>query len=108
MITILAVGPGADKLSALAAGDPSVEVMTAAGAEDALEKLARNRRIDAVFLAGPADAAGIARLIREEDPGAPPLFGPASIGAVPGVRAVAEDPPGRIVAAIAHLLNADR
>lgn len=107
MITILAVGADTGGLSTLAARDPSVEVLTASGVEDALEKLARNRRIDAVFLAGPSDAAGVARVIREEDPGAPPLFAPASAGSLPGVHAVGEESAERIVEAIAHLLNAD-
>ena len=50
MITILAVGPDAEALAAFGASHPSIEVVTAHGAEDALERLARNRRIDAVLL----------------------------------------------------------
>ena len=52
--------------------------MTAAGVEEALEKLARNRRIDAVLLLADADPAAAAQAIHDEDPGAPPLFVPAS------------------------------
>jgi hypothetical protein len=78
VITVLVVGePAADLLRA-AANQPSVEVLTALGAEEALEKLARNRRVDAVLLlAGRANEA-IAAAIREEDPAGPPLFAPAS------------------------------
>jgi hypothetical protein len=61
MITILAVGEDAAQLAAFGAGHPSVEIVASTGAEDALDRLARNRRIDAV-------------LILEEDPGAPPLY----------------------------------
>ncbi len=88
MITILAVGADAERLAAFGASHPSVEVVTAEGAEDALERLARNRRIDAVLLLDSPDAAEIARLVREEDPGAPPLFVPAAAGEIPGTRAL--------------------
>ncbi len=86
MITILAVGAEAERLSAFGASHPSVEVVTAVGAEDALEKLSRNRRIDAVLILAGPDAEETARLVREEDPGAPPLFAPATAGKIDGVR----------------------
>lgn len=72
MITVLAVGAEAEPLAAFGAAHPSVEIVTANGAEDALERLARNRRIDAVLILAQPDAAETARLVREEDPGAPP------------------------------------
>ncbi len=50
MITILVVGAPAAEASRYAAGHPSVEILVAGGTEEALEKLARNRRIDAVLL----------------------------------------------------------
>lgn len=89
MITILAVGAGAETLAGFGAERPSVEIVTAEGAEDALERLARNRRIDAVLVLAGADAGEIARLVSEEDPGAPPLYAPAAAGEIPGVRALA-------------------
>ncbi len=89
MITILAVGTGAEPLAAFGAEHPSVEVVTADGAEGALETLARNRRIDAVLILEGPGAAETARLVREEDPGAPPLFASAAAGEIPGVRALA-------------------
>ena len=86
MITILAIGPSASQLPALAASRPSVEILTAAGAEEALEKLARNRRIDAVLLLQDAPVREIAEMIHEEDPASPPLFGPAGSGSIPRVH----------------------
>ena len=88
MITVLVVGAEAEPLAAFGAAHPSVEIVTANGAEDALERLARNRRIDAVLILAQPDAAEIARLVREEDPGAPPLFAPAAAGAIPGVQSL--------------------
>jgi hypothetical protein len=110
MITVLVVGAGAASgdFQSLAAGDPSIEVMTAAGMEEALEKLARNRRIDAVLLAGIEDAAGMAEAIHEEDPGAPPLFAPESAAPLGRVRLLAATSPAELLRAIAHELSADR
>ncbi len=89
MITILAVGESAGSLSGFGAQHPSVEVVAAEGAEDALEKLARNRRIDAVLILDGPGAGEFARLVREEDPGAPPLYAPAAAGKIPGARPLA-------------------
>ena len=86
MITILAVGPDAEALAAFGASHPSVEVVTAHGAEDALERLARNRRIDAVLLLDGSEAGETARLIAEEDPGAPPIFASAGAEEASGAR----------------------
>ena len=85
MITILAVGRDAESLASFGASHPSIEVVAAHGAEDALERLARNRRIDAVLLLGP-DANETAGLIAAEDPGGPPLFASADSGEVRGAR----------------------
>ena len=89
MITILAVGSGAEALASFGASHPSIEVVAAHGAEDALERLARNRRIDAVLLLGGSDAGETAGLIAAEDPGGPPVFASATAGAVTGVRRLA-------------------
>ena len=86
MITILAVGREAEALAEFGASHPSIEVVTAHGAEDALEKLARNRRIDAVLLLEDAEAGATAALIADEDPGAPPLFASARAGTIRGAR----------------------
>ena len=94
MITILAVGESAAELAAFGSGHPSIEVVTASDAEDALDRLARNRRIDAVLLLSKASAPAAARLLREEDPGGPPLFAPCS---APGVRRIDASSPERML-----------
>ena len=105
MITILAVAGPAEHLEAAFAGHPSVEVLTARDPEEALERLARNRRIDAVLLFGGARAAEAARLIREEDPGAPPLYAPRAAGAIPSVESLPDAPAPEMVAALAARLQ---
>ena len=97
MITILAVGPEAEALAAFGASHPSVEVVTAHGAEDALERLARNRRIDAVLLLAGDEANDTARLIAEEDPGAPPLFASGDAGELAGARRLAASSGGALL-----------
>jgi hypothetical protein len=94
MITILAVGESAAQLAAFGSGHPSIEVVAASNAEDALDRLARNRRIDAVLLLSEASAPAAARLLREEDPGGPPLF--ASCPA-PGVLRIEAASPERML-----------
>lgn len=54
--------------------DPSVEVLHAGGLEEALEKLGRNRRIDAVLLLAGRHNASIAAAIQEDNPAPPPIF----------------------------------
>jgi len=77
MITVLVVSDPerARELDEAAARMPSLELLHADDEEQALDRLARNRRIDAVLLLRDARAAAeVARLILEEDPGAPPLY----------------------------------
>jgi hypothetical protein len=105
VITILAVAADAHALAPAFARHPSVEVLCARDAEDALEKLARNRRIDAVLLLGAADAAAIAGAIRAEDPGAPPLYALASAGAIQDVTPLPDEAPERSVERLARLLQ---
>jgi hypothetical protein len=97
MITVLVVGSAGDELGNLAGRHASVEVLTAHGIEDALEKLARNRRIDAVLVLDGPSAAGILDAIREDNPAHPPIFagGPGIKG--PGIRAVEGDRPERLL-----------
>lgn len=102
MITILAVGPGA-ALSIFGQPDPSLEILTASNADEALEILARNRRIDAVLLL--PGAASAAQAIREEDPAGPPLFAPAGAGEIPGVEALAAGTAEALAAEIARRLE---
>jgi hypothetical protein len=107
MITILAVGKGAERLAGFGAGHPSVEVVTADGAEDALERLARNRRIDAVLILAGPDAGETARLVREEDPGAPPLYAPAAAGEIPGVRRLPDGSGAELLEALLRATGPD-
>ncbi len=90
MFTILVVAPEGPALEKLAQARPSIEILRAHTAEQALEKLGRNRRIDAIVILGP-DALATIREIQEEEPAPPPLFTPASPGhSIPGVRALPE------------------
>ena len=107
MITILAVGPEAEALAAFGASHPSVEVVAAHGAEEALERLARNRRIDAVLLLAGSEASETARLIAEEDPGAPPLFASAGVGNLDGARRLAQRSGGALLEELLGVLSSD-
>src|SRR5262245_57910520 len=90
MLSILVVGPTE---AGFAGSGPEVEILRARGAEEAVEKLARNRRIDAVLVASQSQALTVISAIREENAAPPPLFVAAASGAVPpGVRRVSEDP----------------
>ena len=95
MITVLAAGRGAGHLREASAGSrsgsgsPSVEVMTAEEDEEVLDKLARNRRIDAVLLMPGEGAAALAAAIREEDPAGPPVYGWGEAARIEGVRGLA-------------------
>jgi hypothetical protein len=77
VITVLAVGERerAGELDGLAARNPSLELLHATGVEEALDRLARNRRIDAVLLlVDPAAAREIEATLLDEDPAGPPIF----------------------------------
>lgn len=95
MLTVLVVSPPDPELDALSGALPSIEVLHAHGAEDALEKLGRNRRIDAILLArlSAASAAAILREIREDNPAPPPVFAADSVegGIARGARPLAGD-----------------
>jgi hypothetical protein len=84
MLTILLVSP--PDFPDIVTTHPSLELLHAHDLEDALEKLGRNRRIDALLLAGwePAVAGEIVRSVQEDNPAPPPLYalGPP----VPGTR----------------------
>ncbi len=75
----------------------SVEVLTAHGAEDTLEKLGRNRRIDAVLLLSGKDAHAIVAAIEEDNPAHPPLFQPAGGQRLPGTRILAAAKPEELI-----------
>ena len=72
MITVLAESPPRPDVAELEGRYPSIEVLLSRDIEETLEKLSRNRRIDAVLLLGP-DPEATARAILEEIPAAPAL-----------------------------------
>jgi hypothetical protein len=74
MISILIVFSAAEAATPPQARHPSVEVLYARGVEEALEKLARNRRIDAVLMAAGIENLEIEAAIREDEPAPPQIF----------------------------------
>jgi len=97
MISVLVVAAEGTDLKGLAGRHPSVEVLTAHGVEDALEKLGRNRRVDAVLLlAGEANPA-IIGAIREDNPAHPPVYLPAGQPAPRGVRTLPASEPAELL-----------
>jgi len=74
VISILIVLSTDDAAAPPQARYPSVEVLFARGVEEALEKLARNRRIDAVLMAAGIENREIEAAIREDEPAPPQIF----------------------------------
>jgi hypothetical protein len=108
MISVLVVGPRerTQDFDAAASRNPSIELIHAAELEEALDRLARNRRIDAVLLLLEADAARkVAETVLEEDPGAPPLFAPAMSGDIAGVRALPAETADDLLRSIVRALS---
>jgi hypothetical protein len=105
VITILLVAPDPDRMADLAAQDSSRELLFASGALDAVEKLARNRRIDAVLVMGFPGAAEAVAAIQEELSPPPPLFAPVSAG-LAGVRTVPAGSPAELLESVSRALNA--
>ena len=66
---------------------PSFEILRARTGDEAVEKLARNRRIDAVLFADDTLARETIELLDREGSGRPPLFraGPCAIADVTGL-----------------------
>jgi hypothetical protein len=90
MLSILVVG---SKQTELGGPGPEVEILRARDAEEAVEKLGRNRRIDAVLLVSPGEALAVISAIREENPAPPPLFIATTEAIVPpDIRRVSQDP----------------
>ncbi|MDQ2980197.1 MAG: hypothetical protein M3R62_13350 [Acidobacteriota bacterium] len=105
MLTILVVAPPGLDVDGLSALSPSVEILRARDAEEALEKLGRNRRVDAILLLTGEGDREILREIREENPAPPPVFLCSRPGGVPeGARELQPAAPAvlleRLLAAI--------
>jgi DNA-binding response OmpR family regulator len=108
VITVLVVGEPEDakEFDRVAARKPSLEVLHARDVEEAIERLSRNRRIDAVLLLLPPDrAAEVAKVLREEDPSSPPLFAPESGPPPPGVRSLTAATPEALLDAVTRELS---
>jgi hypothetical protein len=101
MLTILVVGQEPPPPSGRP--DSAIEVMHARDAEDAVEKLGRNRRIDAVLILPPAGAAETLAAIREDNPSPPPVFLPAGTLPIEGARSLPAGT-GDLVEAVARAL----
>ena len=104
MITVLVVGE-ASGFEEAAAPDGAVEVVHARDAEEAVEKLGRNRRIDAVLLAGLADPCGVVDEIRADNPSPPTLFATAG-ASCPGAETLPPGDPKSVLALILRTLSA--
>ncbi len=97
MISVLLVASEGEQLDGLAERNASVEVLIAHGVEDTLEKLGRNRRIDAILLLSREGAREIVAAIEEDNPAHPPLFQPAGRSRVPGARILAAEEPAHLI-----------
>jgi hypothetical protein len=87
MMTLLLVG---SHETVPIAAPPSIEMLRAAGPDEALEMLSRNRRIDAVLFLDDDSARDTVALLAEEGPSWPPLF-QAGRACAPGVVALDPD-----------------
>ncbi|MEO8431669.1 MAG: hypothetical protein ABI592_09195 [Acidobacteriota bacterium] len=102
MYTLLVVGARTEDLASLAGAHASVEILRASGPDEAVEKLGRNRRVDAVLLlGGGAQVAEAADAIREDNPAPPPLFAVSGPDGPPaGVRSIPAGTPAEWLASI--------
>jgi hypothetical protein len=86
VLAILVVGgPGSEETEPSSA----VEVLHARDADEAVEKLGRNRRIDAVLVLDADPAAETVAAIREDVVAPPPIFLASTVPSVPGARSLA-------------------
>jgi hypothetical protein len=97
MIHVLVVAPGGANLGDLTGRRSAVEVLLARGADEAVEKLARNRRVDAVVLLAGSENVAVAEAIREDNLSPPPLFTPDSSAQIPGVVRLRAESPGQML-----------
>ena len=107
MIHVLVAGPEGGLPADFAAHRSSVEVLLARGADEAVDRLARNRRIDAVLLLAGAENEAIAAAIREDSLAPPPLYLPASAGVIEGASRLSSDRPEELLDLIAEALASD-
>ncbi len=106
MIHVLVALPERGPAAELKAGSSSVEVLLAHGCDEAVDRLARNRRVDAVLLLAGAENAAIAAAIREDTLAPPPFFLAASAEDLPGAGRLASDSPQELLGLLATALAA--
>jgi hypothetical protein len=106
MITVLVVGEEKE-LEGLSSPKATLEVLTAHGPEEALEKLGRNRRIDAVLLLGRDEIPAIVEAIREDNPAHPPIFLPPGQRPLPGARVLPGQGQGQELTELLDLLSGE-
>ena len=104
MIHVLVALPERSPAPDFAGGRSSVEVLLANGCDEAVDRLARNRRVDAVLLLAGAENAAIAAAIREDNLAPPPLFLAASAENLQGASRLASDSPQELLGLIAASL----
>lgn len=109
MIHVLIAGPEGGLPAGFASlrSRSSVEVLIARGAEEAVDRLARNRRVDAVLLLAGSENESIAAAIREDSFAPPPLYLPASAGDIAGARRLSSDLPEELLDLVAEALASD-
>jgi hypothetical protein len=101
MLSILVVGLAQ---TPIAPANAQVEILRANSIDEAVEKLARNRRIDAILIFPNPSAAEVIGAIREENSAPPPLFvGGGTDPAPSGARRVSEDPARAIEQVLAEI-----
>jgi hypothetical protein len=104
VLAVLVVGESA-QLRAVPEPESSLEVLHARDAEEAVEKLGRNRRIDAVLILSATEASATVAAIREDILAPPPIFLPAGAPEISGARALAAQDPTGLLALIAQALG---
>ena len=107
MIHVLVAGPESGLPADFASPRSSVEVLLARGADEAVDRLARNRRIDAVLLLAGVENEAIAAAIREDSLAPPPLFLAASAPVIKGARRLPSDLPEELLDLVAEALASD-
>lgn len=106
MIHVLVVTPDPGALGTLAGRRSAVELLHARDADEAVEKLGRNRRVDAVLLLSGEGNAAIAQAIREDILSPPPLFAPGSPALALEVRALPQGDPEDLLDLVEQALAA--
>ena len=101
MLSILVVGLAQ---TPIAPANAQVEILRAHSIDEAVEKLARNRRIDAILILSGLSAPEVIGAIREENSAPPPLFVSSGTDPAPsGARQVSDDPARAIEQVLAEI-----